>query len=295
MFAILGGIEFEVAGGLVAMEWRETSDWVEHARIAGKPLLEWVGDGLTEYSLEILLHPALGDPEARLQALREAKGRHEPLKLVLGNGEYPGAYVITEMSNTPKRSMGDGRIFSASLRFTLREFVGALPDRTNPRGLIPSGLAGTNRAALAAPGAQGTTTAPASIGRQVLEHARSAGTVLRAGLEVYDAAQVLRSNPAALLGRVPRLLDATRSMLAPLGDYADAAGLLDGGGDMVSAASGALADVLTARSWLSPVGVGNVVDRMDAAGTALERAAGRLGDVDIPLARLAADVVTRRA
>ncbi|MDH0894352.1 MULTISPECIES: phage tail protein [unclassified Pseudomonas] len=295
MFALLGDIEFELAGGLVGMEWRETSDWAEHARIAGKPLLEWVGDGLAEYSLEIQFHPMLGDPEVRRKELKKAKDEHQPLKLVLGNGEYPGAYVITDMSVSPRRSMGDGRLFSGSIRITLREFVGALQDQASPRGLIPAGLAGTNMAALASPDVQATPTAPASVARQVLEHARSAATVLRSGLELYEAAQVLRSNPAAVLGRVPRLLDATRAVLAPLGDYADAAGVLDGGGDLVSAASGALADVLTARSWLSPINAGNVLERVEAAGGALERAAGRLGEVDVPLAQLAAAVVTRRA
>ncbi len=295
MFAILGDIEFELAGGLVNMEWRETSDWAEHARIAGKPLLEWVGDGLSEYSLEILLHPALGNPVARRQELQEAKDRHQPLKLVLGNGDYPGTYVITDMSFTPRRSMGDGRLFSGSIRITLREFVGAVPDHSTPRGLIPGGRAGTSMATLTTPDVRGATSAPSSITRRVLEHSRAADTQLRSGLDLYEAAHVLRSNPAAMLGRVPRLLDATRAMLTPLGDYAEAAGVLDGGGDLVKAASGALAEVASARSWLSSLDAGTVVDRVEAAGGALNRAAGQLSQVDVPLAKLTAAVVTRRA
>lgn len=295
MFAILGDIEFEVAGGLVNMEWREASDWAEHARIAGKPLLEWVGDGLSEYTLEIVLHPMLGDPDARLRELKDAKAQHMPLKLVLGNGDYPGAYVITDLSNSPRRAMSDGRLFSATLRVTLREFVGVFPESGSPRGLIPPGLAGTNRAALAAPDVQATPSTPVSIARQVLEHARSAATVLRSGVKLYEVAKVLRSNPTALLGRVPQLLDVTRSVLAPLDGYIDTAGLLSDSGSLLGAASGAMAEVLVARSWLSPIDASTVVDRMEAAGGALNRAAVRLGEADVPLARLTADVVTRRA
>ena len=291
MFAILGDIEIEVAGGLVGMEWRETSDWAEHARIAGKPLLEWVGDGLAEYTLDIVLHPALGDPEVRLQEMKTAKAQHMPLKLVLGNGDYPGAYVITEMSSSPRRAQADGRIFSANLYVTLREFVGEFPDQANPRGLLARGLAGEP----AAPDVQVQVAQPDSPARKLLEHARSAATMLRSSIEMYGAVQQLRSNPAVLLSRLPRLLDATRDVMAPLGKYIDTAGLLDGGGELVTAASGAMADVLSARSWLVSMDAVNAADRLSAAGNALERAAGRLSDVDVPLARLTAAVVTRRA
>ena len=86
MFAILGDIEFTVAGGISAMEQSGSSDWAEHRRIQGKPLLEWIGEGLDECSLTLELHPALGDPEQRLRALRQAKGQHQPLAFSLAVG-----------------------------------------------------------------------------------------------------------------------------------------------------------------------------------------------------------------
>lgn len=90
MFAILGNIEFTVAGGISGIEHSGSADWAEHARIQGKPLLEWMGEGLDEYQLTIELHPVLGDPEERLRALRLAKSQHQPLAFVMGSGEYLG-------------------------------------------------------------------------------------------------------------------------------------------------------------------------------------------------------------
>ena len=71
MFAILGDIEFDVAGGISGLEQSGTADWAEHARIQGKPLLEWTGEGLDTCTISIELHPLLGDPEARLRALQD--------------------------------------------------------------------------------------------------------------------------------------------------------------------------------------------------------------------------------
>jgi phage protein U len=81
MFAILGDIEFTVAGGISAMTHSGSADWAEHARMQGKPLLEWVGEGLDECSLTLELHPLLGNPQQRLRALHLANVSTSPWRL----------------------------------------------------------------------------------------------------------------------------------------------------------------------------------------------------------------------
>ena len=47
-WGVLGEIEFEVLSHPSAQSERTTADYAEHARLQGKPLLQWVGDGLDE-------------------------------------------------------------------------------------------------------------------------------------------------------------------------------------------------------------------------------------------------------
>jgi len=124
MWAILGEIEFEVIGSPSGSEQRFAASFAEHARIAGKPLVEAVGGELDEISWTIVLHERLHDVEARLRALREATAAQQPLALVMGDGTYLGPWIITEGALTTKKTTASGRIASAELQLTLREYTG---------------------------------------------------------------------------------------------------------------------------------------------------------------------------
>jgi len=124
MWAILGEIEFEVIGSPSGSEQRFAASFAEHARIAGKPRVEAVGGELDEIAWSILLHERLHDVEARLRALREATAAQQPLALVMGDGTYLGPWVITEGALTTQKTTASGRIVSAELQLTLREYTG---------------------------------------------------------------------------------------------------------------------------------------------------------------------------
>ena len=293
MFAILGDIEFTVAGGISGLEQSGTADWAEHARIQGKPLLEWIGEGLDTCNLTMVLHPMLGDPEERLRALRQAKSKHEPLAFVMGSGEYLGAYVITDISNTLQRGTAEGRIASATVQVSLKEYTGNFDRKVLRPGLLDPALAGTAAAALGSPGLTSKLTPPASPTQMAIAHAKTAGNVLRAGMNVYDS--IKSGSPSMILGQVPQLLGITARAIEPLEGLKGAAGLLDDGADLSRMSDSVLGSVMGARSSLNPVDLGNIADRFASSRESLGQAATTLNSASTRLAGLAAQVLTRRA
>lgn len=293
MFAILGDIEFTVAGGVSGMEYTGSAEWAEHPRIQGKPLLEWIGEGLDEYNLTIELHPMLGDPEVRLRALRQAKSKHEPLAFVMGSGEYLGPYVITHVSNAIRRSTAVGQTLAGTVQVSLREYTGVFVRKVLRPGLVDSALYGTSAAVIGSPGLISRFSPAPSLTQQVLGHAKSASNVIRAGQSLYESLK--SGNASTILGQVPQLLGVTGRALEPLQGLASAAGLLNDGADLTRLGEDVLGNVVGARSSLSPVDIGNITDRFGASFEALNQAAGLMEKAGPRLAGLAADVLTRRA
>jgi len=293
MFAILGEIEFTVAGGISGMERRGSADWAEHTRIQGKPLLEWIGEGLDECNLTIELHPVLGDPEARLRALHLAKKKHEPLALVMGSGEYLGPYVIVDLNNVIRRATAVGQIRSASVQVSLKEYTGAFTRKVLRPGLLDPAVSGTSAAVIGSPGLISRMLPSPSTTQLVIGHAKTAGNVLKAGQNLYET--VKSGNASMILGQVPQLLGVTARAIEPLQGLKDAAGLLDDGSDLSRLGEDVLASVMGARSSLDPVDLGNIVDRFEASQESLEQALSKMGGASTRLSELAAQVLTRKA
>lgn len=293
MFAILGEIEFTVAGGISGMEQRGSADWAEHTRIQGKPLLEWIGEALDEVNLTIELHPVLGDPEARLRALRLAKKKHEPLALVMGSGEYVGPYVIVDLNNVIRRATAVGQIRSASVQVSLKEYTGAFTRKVLRPGLLDPAVSGTSAAVIGSPGLISRMLPSPSTTQLVIGHAKTAGNVLKAGQNLYET--VKSGNASMILGQVPQLLGVTARAIEPLQGLKDAAGLLDDGSDLSRLGEDALSSVMGARSSLDPVDLGNIVDRFAASRESLGQALTKMDGASTRLSGLAAQVLTRKA
>lgn len=293
MFAVLGDIEFTVAGGISGLEQSGTADWAEHSRIQGKPLLEWIGEGLDTCNLTMVLHPMLGDPDERLRALRQAKSKHEPLAFVMGSGEYLGAYVITDISNAIRRATATGQITSATVQVSLKEYTGSFNRKVLRPGLLDPALSGTSAATMGSPGMISKLTPPASPTQLALGHAKTVGNVLRAGKNLYDS--VKSGNPSMILGQVPQLLNITARAIEPLQGFKLAAGLLDDGADLSRLSDNVLGDVMGSRASLDPVDLSNIVDRFASSRDSLGQAATTLNGASTRLAGLAAQVLTRRA
>ncbi|WP_025132350.1 phage tail protein [Pseudomonas sp. PH1b] len=293
MFAILGDIEFTVAGGITGIEQRGSADWAEHPRIQGKPLLEWIGEGLDEYSLTIELHSVLGDPEVRLRALQAAKKKHEPLAFVMGSGQYLGPYVIVDLSNAIRRATDKGQIRSATVQVSLKEYTGAFTRKALRPGLLDPTVSGTSAAVVGSPGLISRMLPSPSTTQLVIGHAKTAGSVLKAGQNLYET--VKSGNASMILGQVPQLLGVTARAIEPLQGLKETAGLLDDGSDLSRLGEDVLSSVMGARSSLSPVDLDNIVDRFDASRESLGQALTKMDGASTRLSGLAAQVLTRKA
>lgn len=293
MYAVLGKIEFEVASGITGMEQRSTADWAEHSLIQGKPLLEWVGDGLDELTFSMQLHPWLGDPEVRLRTLREAKSKHEPLAFVLGGGEYVGVYVIADIGNTPRRTSADGRLYSSSVQVSLREYTGPYTPKVVKAGLVDTAVQSTAAAKIATPSLVSKLAPALTATQQVVGYARQAGTMIQQAKTIYDA--VKNFNPMTLLTQAPQLAALAERALGPIGGLTEAAGLIREGQDIAQLGQSLYSSVSGARSSLTPLDLGNVADRFEASGEYITQAYDRLDGASARLTGLAAQVITRRA
>lgn len=290
MWAVLGDIEFELRNQPSRQDDRATADYAQHALIQGKPRLEWVGDGLDELTLELTLHALLADPEAQIRRLKTALRAHAPLPYVLGSGDYRGVYLLTEVGTATRRTDALGRLISATVSVSLLEYSGQYKKPLPvPRGLRNNLLAN--------PGARFGDAAQVMVTptQQVLGMARSAGNLLRAGVEAYNLAKAQGNSPSLLMGQASQLIGLTGQALTPLTGLQDSAGLLSGGADLVQLAASVASEVQFAQSAMSPPSLENIVSQVDYAAGHMEQAQATLSGASTRLAKLAAAVITRRA
>ncbi|POZ60181.1 phage tail protein [Chromobacterium alticapitis] len=206
MYAVLGDIEFDLISYWDGMEQRAGSDYAEHGRIGGKPVLQFVGDKLDEIRIDLVLHAAYCQPDAELQRLQSARQQHQALALVLGNGDHKGMFVITDLTSTGRQTDSNGNLIAVEAQLSLREFGGqpALGARPGLLGSV-SGLAQAKLTQLA-PGAglkpnlSGLTEAVSKV-KSLTVKARAVVNDVR---ELRDLA---RRDPLSAMARAPKALD----------------------------------------------------------------------------------------
>ncbi|WP_139771120.1 phage tail protein, partial [Salmonella enterica] len=104
-------------------------DYAEHARIEGKPGLQFVGDRLDEIQISLVFHQHYCVPDVELARVRTAMKAHQALALVFGNGDYRGWFVITDVTATSEQTDSTGNVLAVSATVSLREYTG---DPKNP-------------------------------------------------------------------------------------------------------------------------------------------------------------------
>ncbi|SQB62083.1 Phage protein U [Citrobacter koseri] len=101
----------------------------KHARIEGKPGLQFVGDKLDEIQISLVFHQHYCVPDVELARLRTAMKAHQALALVFGNGDYRGWFVITDVTATSEQTDSTGNVLAVNATASLREYIG---DPKNP-------------------------------------------------------------------------------------------------------------------------------------------------------------------
>jgi phage protein U len=122
MYAVLGDVEFELITYFDGLDVQFGADYAEHARVGGKPRLQWVGDKLDEVRIQLVFHSSYCDPEVEFVALHDAMRSREARQFVLGNGTYKGWFVITELNGTSRQTDAQGALVALDANVTLREF-----------------------------------------------------------------------------------------------------------------------------------------------------------------------------
>lgn len=302
MFALLGDVQFDPITYFDGFESQFGADYAEHPLIEGKPRLQFVGDKLDEIRIQLAFHLHYCDPEAELVKLKDALAAHQAMALVLGNGDYKGWFVLTDVQATSKHTDKAGTLIALEASITLREFVG---DKKNP--LPPPAVQPKlpPAAAKALPASQTAGIATLASGaaavrdniRQAVTYANQAQSALRVAVDAARLAQKLRDNPLAALGRVPSLLTGMKQVAGPLENLsptlASLTSQLPEASSILRASNNALGAVRNAQGALSAVSAGTVTGRIDYLAGQLSTATGALESAAPSISKLAGKVVTR--
>ena len=96
-----------------------------HDLIGKKPILEFVGPGLEQISMNVRLDVSLGlNPADELKVLREMRDKGEIAKFIL-NGEpvTENYWLIEQISEDHRQIDNKGRLLIADLSITMKEYV----------------------------------------------------------------------------------------------------------------------------------------------------------------------------
>lgn len=302
MFALLGDVQFDLITYFDGFESQFGADYAEHPLIEGKPRLQFVGDKLDEIRIQLAFHLHYCDPEAELAKLKNALAAHQAMALVLGNGDYKGWFVLTDVQATSKHTDKAGTLIALEASITLREFVGDKKNPLQPPAVQPKlppaaakALPASQTAGVATL-ASGTAAVRDNI-RQAVTYANQAQSALRVAVDAARLAQKLRDNPLAALGRVPSLLTGMKQVAGPLENLsptlASLTSQLPEASGILRASNNALGAVRNAQGALSAVSAGTVTGRIDYLAGQLSTATSALESAAPSISKLAGKVVTR--
>ena len=128
MFAQLGDIQFDLITYFDGINDTITYNYAEHERINNKTLLQFLGENLQEFTIKLNLHSSFCVPEEEILKIRTEAKLGKPLKFIKGNGEYVGAFVISQIQKTTEQTSPDGDLIAIQVELQLKEYAGKIPE-----------------------------------------------------------------------------------------------------------------------------------------------------------------------
>lgn len=298
MFALLGDIQFDLITYFDGLDAQFGADYAEHALIEGKPRLQFIGDKLDEITIALAFHQYYCDPERELARLKKALSAHQAMAFVLGNGDYKGWFVLTDVQATSKQTDQAGTLIELDASITLREYVG---DKKNP---LPPPAVQPKLPPAAAKLLPSSSAVPTSTANSMRENIRSAVSLagqaqsaMRVAVDAANLARKLNNNPLAAMGRVPGLLTNLNQVAGPLTKLsptlASLTDQLPETAGILRASTNALSAVHNAQGSLSGVNAGSVTGSIEYMAGQLGAATGALDSAAPSISKLASKVVTR--
>lgn len=136
MFAQLGDIQFDLITYFDGINSTVTYNYAEHERINNKTLLQFLGENLQEFTIKLNLHSSFCVPEDEILKIRTEAKLGKPLKFIKGNGEYVGAFVISQIQKTTEQTSPEGDLIAIQVELQLKEYAGKIPeDEEEQQGL----------------------------------------------------------------------------------------------------------------------------------------------------------------
>lgn len=121
----LGDVVFEVSSDKILTHndcIRDTkANFAEHEVIEGKARLQYIGQGLQEFSLAITLDASFCAPEEEMKRLDLMQENGEAHRLILG-GRIFGHFVIESKTENRARTDGQGYVQLAHVQLKLKEY-----------------------------------------------------------------------------------------------------------------------------------------------------------------------------
>ncbi|MFT8211446.1 MAG: phage tail protein [Symbiopectobacterium sp.] len=290
MFAVLGDIEFELITYWDGFEATFGVDYAEHARIEGKPGLQFVGDKLDEIQISLVFHQHYCVPDVELARLRTAMKAHQAL--VFGNGDYRGWFVITDVTATSEQTDSTGNVLAVNATASLREYIGD-PKKPLQPPAIRTQVPGVGAVSGAVPSPSGI----AQYVRDGVNYAKQAQSVLQTTISAVRVVQKMKDNPAVALTRVPGLMSGLGNVSGALGQSVPAFNALSESMpeaiSLARATSDAATYVQQAQSSLSGADGSNIAAALDAVSGQLNSASTTFTRMSPGLSTMAARILAR--
>jgi phage protein U len=291
MYAVLGEIEFIPLTGFDSLEERLGADYAEHPLIGRKPKLQFVGDKLDELRGTLQLHRSFCDPGQELARLEKAMDDHEPMALVMGNGDHKGHHVITELVITGKHHTPDGTEIAVTVELNL------LQADDTPRRRQPPGFAGS-------PFSGGLLSGVPVLGSRlaaVISGAKTAMTMVSGALRVASSVRAMAAqDPLTALTRMPGLaseLGRSVPLLSAAGEgmgaFSGVAGVANDAAATAAGLGALAADGERLRSIVAQADGDSLASSLSLMEIYTNNMAGRLDALAQPMARMAARAATR--
>jgi phage protein U len=139
MLAMLGEITFEALSSPRTMSQSRHWKYAIQPVIEGRAKLQWVADGLSTMSLEMLFHRSFTDPASQTAKLLAAASDHQARPLIFGTGDLQGYFVITRVTTAYEHLSANGEILAIALRVELlqRELSDAITSQLAIPDFLP--------------------------------------------------------------------------------------------------------------------------------------------------------------
>lgn len=123
MYALLGGIQFDLVTFWDGYSFVDASKYARHEVIEGKPRLQRIGEELSELTIELAFHDFYCEPSEELDKLQDARKAGRVLPLIFGDGVVAGDFVIERLQVNRQSDSALGQPESLSATMTLIEYV----------------------------------------------------------------------------------------------------------------------------------------------------------------------------